>query len=272
MAGEGDQDRRIEEFHAALRGLRQAAGKPSLRTMAGRVHYSHTALAGVAAGGRLASLDLTLAFVRACGGDIEEWRARWKAVDAEINHPVEAARTTRRPPWLVLAVILVAAAASAGTALIVLGRPPHRVPASRQAAGTPPVTATTARGSPSPDPPLVPGDDDEFVADITIPDGTTVQVNQHFVKTWAIRNTGTVTWRDRYLERQGPIDAPGLCTSVSRVPVPVTLPGQEARISVTFTAPSAPGSCRADWKMTDGNGHNAFPGKGGLYLLVNVDR
>jgi hypothetical protein len=52
--------------------------------------------------------------------------------------------------------------------------------------------------------------------------------------------------------------------------VPVTAPGREVQISVTFTAPSTPGSCRVDWKMTNRMGRYYFPGKGGLYMMVNV--
>ncbi|WP_345434239.1 hypothetical protein [Actinoallomurus vinaceus] len=42
-----------------------------------------------AAGRRLPTLDVTLAFVRACGGDTGEWRERWTRLRAElqIHHP-----------------------------------------------------------------------------------------------------------------------------------------------------------------------------------------
>ncbi|WP_422753926.1 DUF2690 domain-containing protein [Micromonospora sp. WMMD708] len=49
-------------------------------------HYSHTALAGVLSGTRLPSLELTLAFVRACGGDEAAWRARWHR-EAALDRP-----------------------------------------------------------------------------------------------------------------------------------------------------------------------------------------
>ncbi|WP_431916867.1 DUF2690 domain-containing protein [Micromonospora wenchangensis] len=68
---------RHHQFVADLARLRRAAGQPSLRRMAATAHYSHTALAGVLSGARLPSLELTLAFVRACGGDEAAWRDRW---------------------------------------------------------------------------------------------------------------------------------------------------------------------------------------------------
>jgi hypothetical protein len=70
----------VNRFLEGLRELRERAGQPSLRAMARTAHYSHTALAGAVSGGRLPSLELALAFVRACGGDEDEWRRRWHAV------------------------------------------------------------------------------------------------------------------------------------------------------------------------------------------------
>jgi transcriptional regulator with XRE-family HTH domain len=48
------------------------------------------------------------------------------------------------------------------------------------------------------------GDASRFVDD-TIPHGTLMKPGAIFLKTWRIRNSGTVAWRDRWLERQGPI-------------------------------------------------------------------
>ncbi|SCF46444.1 Protein of unknown function (DUF2690) [Micromonospora matsumotoense] len=83
-----DGDARHHEFVADLARLRRDAGQPSLRKMSGTAHYSHTALAGVLSGGRLPSLELTMAFVRACGGDEAAWRARWHR-EAELSRAAE---------------------------------------------------------------------------------------------------------------------------------------------------------------------------------------
>jgi hypothetical protein len=118
--------------------------------------------------------------------------------------------------------------------------------------------------------PAIPGDDSKFVADVTIPDGTAVRVNQRFVKTWELQNTGTVPWRGRYLERQGTLEGPGLCATPARVRIPDTDPDRRVQVSVPVTAPSLPGSCRVDWKMVDGAGRLLFPNKVGVYFTVNV--
>jgi hypothetical protein len=81
MTGQATEPSEVVAFVAALRRLREDAGQPSLRTMSRDAHYSHTALSGVLAGGRLPSRDLTLAFVRACGGDEQAWARRWEAAE-----------------------------------------------------------------------------------------------------------------------------------------------------------------------------------------------
>ncbi len=82
-----DGARRVAEFAADLRRMWEEAGKPSSRKMAMKAGYSHTALLTAlrGAGGRLPSLDLTLALVRACRGDEQTWRARWQSEHARLT-------------------------------------------------------------------------------------------------------------------------------------------------------------------------------------------
>jgi len=75
----------VQEFAAELRRLRQAAGSPGYRELARRAHFSVTTLAEAAAGRRLPTLAVTLAYVEACGGDRVEWRARWQAIAAGLD-------------------------------------------------------------------------------------------------------------------------------------------------------------------------------------------
>lgn len=271
-----DRSRRIADFVADLRRLRQEAGQPSLRKMSEAAHYSHTALSGVLSGGRLPSLDLTLAFVRACGGDEDQWSERWRQTNARIN-PATAflPPSPQRHRWprrrVVLGVALGSLVALIGVGFILVGLIPG--PVSRpQITGRPaaPDNSTASLVPHGPPLPLIPGDDSDFVVDVTFPDGEPVRVNERFTKTWEIRNAGSVVWRDRYLTRQTPQD-PDLCASPSRVPIPLTQPGHNVQISVPLTAPSLPGSCRIDWKMTDANGTTFFPNDSkGIYLIISV--
>ncbi|MCE6994596.1 hypothetical protein LZG04_07205 [Saccharothrix sp. S26] len=85
-------DRDLGEFAADLRALRERAGSPTYRRLAHDAHYSAAALSEAANGRRLPSLAVTLAYVRACGGDVVAWEARWRelaerAADANPRTP-----------------------------------------------------------------------------------------------------------------------------------------------------------------------------------------
>lgn len=74
-----------QQLALALRKLREDSGNPTYRTMAGRAHYSASALARAASGTALPSRDLVLAYVQACGGDQEEWDRRWAEAAARAG-------------------------------------------------------------------------------------------------------------------------------------------------------------------------------------------
>lgn len=74
----------VQRFAFELRKLRTNCGRPTYRAMADKVSYSAPALSSAAAGERLPSLAVTLAYVTACGGDAEEWETRWREVTQEL--------------------------------------------------------------------------------------------------------------------------------------------------------------------------------------------
>lgn len=73
----------MQRFAFELRKLRREAGSPTYRVMATGAGYSIAALARAAAGETLPSLPLTLAYVKACGGDLAEWERQWHTVRGE---------------------------------------------------------------------------------------------------------------------------------------------------------------------------------------------
>ncbi|MEU8414351.1 helix-turn-helix domain-containing protein [Amycolatopsis japonica] len=77
----------LTRFAADLRTLREAAGRPTYRQLSARAHYSTASLSEAAAGRKLPSLAVTLAFVDACGGDRAAWESRWSALAAELHTP-----------------------------------------------------------------------------------------------------------------------------------------------------------------------------------------
>jgi transcriptional regulator with XRE-family HTH domain len=116
-----------------------------------------------------------------------------------------------------------------------------------------------------------PGDASIFVGD-SIPHGTLMQPGQVFEQTWQVRNSGTVAWAGRRLERQGPLTGPGLITSLRFVDIPDTEPGEVATITAPLKAPTYDCSSIAYFKMVDADGRLCFPDRHslGLDVLVRV--
>lgn len=113
------------------------------------------------------------------------------------------------------------------------------------------------------------GDATAFVDD-TIPHGSLMAPGELFVKTWRIRNCGTVPWRGRRLERQGPLTGPGMITSQKFVDIPDTEPGEIVEISTVLKAPTYDCSSIAYFKMVDADGYLSFPDEHQLGLDVVV--
>ncbi|MEV6718146.1 hypothetical protein AB0M48_39580 [Lentzea sp. NPDC051208] len=83
-------DTELGQFAADLRKLRDKAGTPSYRALASRAHYSAATLSDAAGGRKLPSLAVTLAYVKACGGDVQEWEQRWRDIAAPPQPTAEA--------------------------------------------------------------------------------------------------------------------------------------------------------------------------------------
>ncbi|MFH8616897.1 helix-turn-helix domain-containing protein [Streptomyces sp. NPDC017979] len=73
----------VPRFADGLRALRREAGGLSYRELARRTGYSVTALSQAAAGEKLPTLPVALAYVDACGGDAQEWEDRWRSAEEE---------------------------------------------------------------------------------------------------------------------------------------------------------------------------------------------
>jgi transcriptional regulator with XRE-family HTH domain len=117
----------------------------------------------------------------------------------------------------------------------------------------------------------LPGDDARFISE-TPPDGSTVRCGATFVKTWTIRNSGSVPWQGRRLRRIGPTTGPWTLTSERFTPIPKTEPGETVTISVQLRTPHMETAAVAHWKMVDKDDLLYFPNQYsvglGLYVLV----
>ncbi|MEU4741741.1 XRE family transcriptional regulator [Actinosynnema sp. NPDC023658] len=96
-------DSPLLKFAADLRSLRDKAGGRSYRQMGARAHYSATTLSDAAGGRKLPTLAVTLAYVRACEGDVAEWEDRWRQVAAEVQPNQDPAADEGHPPYAGLA-------------------------------------------------------------------------------------------------------------------------------------------------------------------------
>ncbi|WP_433330477.1 hypothetical protein [Spirillospora sp. CA-294931] len=83
----------VERLAWELRRLRNEAGRPSYRELARRAHFSRSTLAEAATGMRLPTLETTVAYAVACGGERVDWEARWAEAAAELE------RSRRRCPY-----------------------------------------------------------------------------------------------------------------------------------------------------------------------------
>ncbi|WP_345511533.1 hypothetical protein [Phytohabitans houttuyneae] len=90
----------LARFALDLRELRAAAGRPSYRELARRARFSVTALSEAAGGDVLPTLAVTLAYVRACGGDAEAWEERWRALAADLGLATAGGEGDEEAPYL----------------------------------------------------------------------------------------------------------------------------------------------------------------------------
>lgn len=97
--------------------------------------------------------------------------------------------------------------------------------------------------------------DSDFVADVTIPDGTILQTGVAFTKTWRIKNSGTCAWGAGYVLIKISTDA--LIPTTTAVTIPATAAGATTDISIELTIPigtPAGTTLRAQFQMLDPQG------------------
>lgn len=134
------------------------------------------------------------------------------------------------------------------------GTPPTPTATSTPSSPTPTVTGTPPSPTPTRTGTVQPAacDRAQFVADVTIPDGTLFTPGTVFTKTWRLKNVGTCTWSTSYMlifdtgSKMGGPDSLALTKSVA--------PGQTIDLSVTLTAPNSGGTFRGYWKFKNAAG------------------
>ncbi|HEY3311684.1 MAG TPA: NBR1-Ig-like domain-containing protein [Anaerolineales bacterium] len=104
-------------------------------------------------------------------------------------------------------------------------------------------------------PPIIPTtacDAAQFVADVSVPDGTTFDAGATFTKTWRFKNIGTCTWNNSYSLVFDSGDAMGGPTSQNLTGT--TAPNGFLEVSVNLQAPSKDGTYRGYWGLKNASG------------------
>jgi hypothetical protein len=113
----------------------------------------------------------------------------------------------------------------------------------------------------------------QFVADVTIPDGTNMAPGAAFVKTWRLKNIGTCTWSTSYALVYASGEKMGT-TTVVNLPSSVA-PGATIDLTVNLTAPTTAGHYRGYWQLR--NAANVLFGIGtkansSFWVEINVSQ
>lgn len=122
------------------------------------------------------------------------------------------------------------------------------------ATSTPPPTTTpfpTVTSAP-PTPIPLPCDRAQFVADVTVPDGTNFAPGAAFIKTWRLKNDGSCTWTPSYalvFDNGNALNGPAEVALSGNV-----APGQTVDLSINLKAPGSGGSYQGYWKLRNASG------------------
>lgn len=124
-------------------------------------------------------------------------------------------------------------------------------------------TVKAASGTPSS------GDLASFVADVTVPDGTSAIPGAVFKKTWRIKNTGTTTWSPAYTlvwvegDKMGSPESLAIAGNVR--------PGETVDVSVELTAPAKAGTYQTYFRLRNESGQFfKIDGSGDLWVKIIV--
>lgn len=96
-----------------------------------------------------------------------------------------------------------------------------------------------------------------FIADVTVPDGTSFQPAQPFDKIWRVQNIGSCTWNPNY---QLVFIGGERMTDLTQVPVPLNVaPGQTVDLLIAMTASASGGAHTGRWQLHAANGARFGP-------------
>lgn len=172
---------------------------------------------------------------------VQQWKAATQGQHTLLVRAYNAAGQMSDPAGVNVNVLQATAQSSAPQPQ------PQQQPTATSTPVPPTATPTTAPGQPpAPPPPPACTNNSAFVADVTIPDGTSIPPGGAFTKTWRFSNNGTCTWGAGY---QFVFVAGEAMTANTVVQVPQTAPGGTADFSIAMTASTTPGTHVGKWQL-----------------------
>ena len=98
-------------------------------------------------------------------------------------------------------------------------------------------------------------DNNVFIADITVPDGTVMKPGQDFKKIWRVKNTGNCTWDEGYslVAIPGGDSLDGQTYTI-KLKKDFVAPGATVDLGIDMTAHLKPGDYQGCWKMKNDRG------------------
>jgi hypothetical protein len=93
--------------------------------------------------------------------------------------------------------------------------------------------------------------DSQYVADVTIPDGTVMSPGAAFVKTWRVQNSGTCDWDAGF---QLVFVGGAQMSGPASVALPAVPAGGQTDVSVNLTAPTTYGTHKGAWRIRSDEG------------------
>jgi len=130
--------------------------------------------------------------------------------------------------------------------------PPTVPPTSTPGLTTATLAIATTRVVQTTPPPTDSCDVAQFIDDVTIPDGTIMDPDESFTKTWRLKNIGSCTWTSSYavvFSSGDSMNGPATQALAGNVN-----PGQTVDISIDLKAPAASGSYKGYWKLRNAAG------------------
>jgi hypothetical protein len=98
VVASGGANAALQKFAEELRQLLGESRFRSFRALARELHYSHEIVSSAARGRTLPSLEVTVAIVAACGGNVEDWTRRWHAI-SRAGRVESAPHAVASPAW-----------------------------------------------------------------------------------------------------------------------------------------------------------------------------